>query len=88
MMMKTPTPAWNVASAKARFSEMLERARTQGPQTITRNGRDTAVVVSVEEWERRTKPRVPLGDFLANSPLRGSGLDLERPIAPPRTIDL
>lgn len=86
--MSTTLPAWNVASAKARFSEMLERARTQGPQTITRNGRETAIVVSVEEWERRTKQRVPLGDFLANSPLRGSGLDLDRPFASPRTVDL
>ena len=86
--MNSKQPVWNVAAAKSRFSEMLERARTQGPQTITRNGRDTAVVVSVEEWERRTKPRVPLGDFLANSPLKGSGLDLDRALVSPRTIDL
>lgn len=86
--MSKAVQAWSVANAKARFSEVIERARDEGPQTITRNGRRTAVVVSVEEWERRTKRKEKLGDFLANSPLRGSGIDLERPFAAPRDIDL
>ena len=41
----TNMPAWTVAEAKAKFSQVIERART-GPQTITRNGRPAAVVVS------------------------------------------
>ena len=86
--MSKAKPLWSVADAKARFSEVLARARSDGPQTITRNGRDTAVVVSVEEWARRTAPKESLGDFFANSPLRGSGLDLERIRDRPRDIDL
>lgn len=70
---------WSVAEAKARLSELLERARSAGPQTITRNGRETAVVVSVEEWKRRTERRGTLADFLNASPLPGSGLSLRRP---------
>ena len=43
------THKWTVAEAKAKFSEVIERAQSQGPQTITRNGRKTAVVVAAEE---------------------------------------
>ena len=80
-------PAWTVAEAKASFSQLLEQART-GPQTITRNGRPAAVVVSVEEWERRTSRSGNLAEFLAASPLRGSGLKIERSKDRPRDIAL
>ena len=79
---------WTVADAKARLSEVIERALNQGPQTITRNGRTTAVVVSAEEWERKTKRKGSLADFLLASPLRDADLDLERVRAEPREIDL
>ena len=46
---------WTVAQAKAKLSELIENARTRGPQTITRNGRRTAVVVDVAEWEPRAR---------------------------------
>ena len=48
---------WTIAEAKARFSELIDRANANGPQTITRHGRTAAVVVSAEEWERKTKRR-------------------------------
>jgi prevent-host-death family protein len=83
----TSMPAWTVAEAKAKFSQVIERART-GPQTITRNGRPAAVVVSAEEWERRTSRAGTLADFLAASPLRGSGLKIERGKDRPRDIEL
>ena len=70
--------AWSVAEAKAKFSELVERARAEGPQHITRNGRDAAVVVSAEEWARRTKKPKTVLEFLERSPLRGSGLKIER----------
>ena len=69
---------WTVAQAKAKLSEVIENARSHGPQTITRNGRKAAVVVSAEEWERKTKRVGTLADFFANSPLRGSGLKVKR----------
>jgi prevent-host-death family protein len=76
-----------VAEAKARFSEVLDQSRG-APQTITRNGRRAAVVVSVEEWERRTSRTGTLADFLAASPLRGSGLRVDRSKDGPRDLDL
>jgi prevent-host-death family protein len=80
--------SWTVAEAKARFSEVLERARSEGPQTITRHGRKTAVVVASEQWERKTKRVGTLAEFFANSPLRASGLKVERIKLQPRKLDL
>jgi prevent-host-death family protein len=79
---------WGVAEAKAHLSEVIERATNDGPQTITRNGRQVAVVVSAQEWERKTKRKGTLADFLAASPLRGLDIDLERVKDGPREIDL
>jgi prevent-host-death family protein len=83
----THQPIWTVAEAKAKFSEVLEQARS-GAQTITRNGRPAAVVVSVEEWERRNRRSQSLVEFLAASPLRDSGLQTERSADPPRDVEL
>ncbi len=75
---------WTVAEAKARLSEVLDQALSQGPQTITRSGRRTAMVVSCEEWERKTKRAGNLAEFFAASPLRDSELEIERVADAPR----
>lgn len=72
------TGIWTVAQAKAKLSEVIENAHTQGPQTITRNGRRTAVVVDAQEWERKTQRSGTLADFFKASPLRGSDLKVRR----------
>jgi prevent-host-death family protein len=79
---------WTVAEAKAKFSEVVEHARSQGPQTITRHGRAAAVIVSAEEWERKVGRVGNLAEFLAGSPLRGSKLTVRRAKDRPRKLDL
>jgi len=79
---------WTVAEAKAKFSEIIERAMSDGPQTITRNGRKAAVVVGAEEWQRKTKRIGNLAEFFAESPLRESGLKIRRLKERPRKINL
>ena len=79
---------WTVAKAKAKLSEVIEKAQKHGPQTITRHGKEAVVVVSAEEWKRKTKRRESLAEFLLASPLRGSGLEIERLKDVPRKIDL
>jgi prevent-host-death family protein len=79
---------WSVADAKARLSEVIDRALSDGPQIITRKGRKTVVVVSAEEWERKTRRSGNLAEFFAGSPLRGSGIAIERTKDGPREIDL
>jgi prevent-host-death family protein len=69
---------WTVAQAKAKFSELIDKAKSEGPQRITKHGRTTAVVVAAEEWSRKAERKGNLAEFLAASPLRGSGLKLKR----------
>jgi prevent-host-death family protein len=78
---------WTLARAKARFSEVVDRAQA-GPQIITRNGKPSAVVVSADEWARKTARKGTLAEFLLASPLRGASLDLERLRDTPRDIKL
>jgi prevent-host-death family protein len=78
---------WTVAEAKAKLSEVITRAESQGPQTITRNGRTAVVMVSYEEWERKTKRVGNLAEFFAASPLRESEISLERLPEKPREIE-
>ena len=79
---------WTVAEAKAKFSEIIDRAMSEGPQTITRKGRTAAVVVGAEEWQRKTMRAGNLVEFFAGSPLRGSNLRVRRLKARPRKIRL
>lgn len=87
-IMTTKRTVWTVAEAKAKFSEVIERAASDGPQTVTRNGRTTAVIVAAAEWERKTKRTGSLAGFFAGSPLRGSRLKLPRRTDRPRKVDL
>ena len=79
--------SWTVAGAKARLSEVIERAQS-APQTITRNGKPSVVVVSAEEWQRKTVRKGTLAEFLMESPLSGADLDLERQRDEPRDLRL
>ena len=72
---------WQLQTAKARFSELFRRARSEGPQYVTRGGKEAVVVVPAEEFARltaRTRQPVSLVEFFAQSPLVGADLDLER----------
>ena len=79
---------WTVAEAKAKFSELLDKADTTGPQTITRNGRTAAVLVSAEEWKRKTTRVGNLAEFFAVSPLRGSQVKIRRAKGGLQKVDL
>jgi prevent-host-death family protein len=47
---------WRLQDAKARLSELVRAAQTQGPQRVTLHGRDAAVVISAEEFDRMRRP--------------------------------
>jgi prevent-host-death family protein len=74
----TAVDTWSVADAKARLSELLETVGRDGPQTISRRGRPVAVVVSVDEWERRKRRQGTLAEFLATAPVGDEDLIIER----------
>lgn len=81
---RDPQPAkrdWQVQTAKARFSEVFRRARTEGPQHITRHGKEGVVMMSEERYNQLVvKFRQPrsIVQFFRESPLVGVDLDLER----------
>ena len=79
--------SWTVADAKARLSEVIERAQTD-PQIITRHGKPSVVIVSAEEWARKTVRTGTLAEFLMTSPLRDADLDLKRVRDQPHDLDL
>jgi prevent-host-death family protein len=82
-------PSWSVAEAKASLSALLVQVTSNGPQIITRRGEPIAVVVSVEEWKRKSRRKGNLAEFFAASPLRDSGVAIEtRAIEPDRPLDL
>jgi prevent-host-death family protein len=86
--MSMSTQTWTVAEAKAKFSELLDKAKSEGPQRITKHGRTAAVVVAAEEWERKAERRGNLAEFLGSSPLRGSGIKLKRLSVRLRRVEL
>jgi prevent-host-death family protein len=60
--------AWKLEDAKNRFSELVRRALSHGPQWVTRNGRDAVVVISARDYERLAAP-ANLVEFMRQSPL-------------------
>lgn len=82
---------WKLEDAKNRFSEVVRRARDEGPQMVTRHGRDAVVVMSVDEYRDLAEPG-DLVQFLAQSPFAealGAGeLVIERSRELERGIDL
>ncbi len=88
MVMMMAHGTWTVAEAKAKFSELVDQVRVGGPQTITKHGQPTVVMVSAEEWERKTRRGGNLAEFFAESPLRGSDLQVSRTKDSPRQVDL
>jgi len=72
---------WQLQTAKAQFSEVFRRARSEGPQYVTRQGKEAVVIVPAEEFERltaRTRQPRSLVKFFAESPLAEAGLTLDR----------
>jgi Methyltransferase domain len=55
---------------------------------VTRNGRRVAIVVSIQEWARKSNRQGNLAEFFAASPLRGAEIAVERTQDAPRRIEL
>ena len=81
---------WLLQDAKARFSELVRRVRSEGPQHVTVHGRDEVVVVSAEEFRRLKGERS--GDALIAamqaSPYRDIDIEQKRDQMPVRGVDL
>ena len=88
---KRQNQPWQLQTAKARFSELFRRARTEGPQVVTRQGKEQVVILPAEQFAQLTKRlRHPksLVRFFAESPLAQVTLDVSRDPDPGREIKL
>ncbi len=82
---------WQLQTAKAQFSEVFRRARTEGPQWVTRQDKEAVVILPAEQFEElsaRSKQPKTLSEFFAQSPLAKFHVDLEREQDYGREIDL
>jgi prevent-host-death family protein len=70
---------WALQDAKARFSEVVRRAREGEPQRVTLHGKDAVVVISAEEYATLSirKKYPTLSSLLKNSPLRDIDIEFE-----------
>ncbi len=84
-----PIPnAWRLHDAKARFSEVVRRAREEGPQRVTLHGRDAVVIIDAAAYDRERSTRTGKGlvDILSASP--PGDLDTDRPILASQIRDI
>src|SRR5271170_6131630 len=81
---------WLLQDAKARFSELVRRVHSEGPQHVTVHGRDEVVVISAAEF-RRLKGSATgrdLIDALQASPHRDVDIEPARSAMPVRDVTL
>ena len=77
---------WQLQQAKAKFSELVQKAVDEGPQTVTRHGKPTVVVLSAEQFDLMKKRQIDLKDLLPL--IAPDEIDLERKQDRPRQTDL
>lgn len=83
---------WALQDAKAKFSEVVDRALTEGPQEVTRHGRPAVVVVAKTVYDAAVahlpaKPKMSLGAFLLTAPQADVDFVIEPITVIPRDID-
>ena len=59
---------WQIQEAKARFSELIDKAEQDGPQLITRHGKNKAVLLDFATYERLSRRKPALVDILMSGP--------------------
>ena len=79
---------WQLQEAKQRFSEVVRRAMTEGPQVVTRHGEDVVVVIDIAEYHRCTGDAGDFSRFLLADPDWDDDLDFPRDRDLPREADL
>jgi prevent-host-death family protein len=73
---KRKTKQWTLTEAKAKFSNLVDRALSGEPQHVLRNGREEVIVVDAATYNAASRPRRTLVELF--SALRGVDIDLER----------
>lgn len=87
---KRPAGHWILQDAKARFSELVRRVRSEGPQHVTVHGRDEVVVIAADEFRRLKGNHTgqALIEAIQSSPYRGTEIEPRRTSLPVRDVSL
>lgn len=88
VFMITKSKKWQLQEAKNRFSEVVRKASDEGPQTVTKHGKDSVVVLSAEDYRKLERPKTSLVEFFQRSPLSKVEIDLKRDKSPTRSVEL
>jgi prevent-host-death family protein len=78
---------WQLQEAKAKFSELIRKVQ-QSPIAISVHGEEEAIILSKKEFEKLSQPKLSLGAFLDQSPLKGLDIEITRDTSLPRDVDL
>jgi len=79
---------WQLQEAKNKFSNLVDKARHDGPQVVTRHGKESVVIIAIEDYQKLNKPTSDLISFFKKSPLSDINLDLTRDKSSSRDIEL
>jgi prevent-host-death family protein len=81
---------WQLQEAKARFSEVVRRAKKEGPQHVTVHGREEVVIIGADDFRRLAGERSgkALVDAMQTAPHRSTGIEPSRTRMPVRDVDL
>jgi len=79
---------WQLQEAKNKFSNLVDKARHDGPQFVTKHGKESVVIIAIEDYQKLNKPTSDLISFFKKSPLSDINLDLTRDRSSSRDIEL
>lgn len=79
---------WQLQDAKNKFSNLVDKAHQDGPQIVTKHGKESVVIIAIEDYQKLNRPKSDLVSFFKKSPLSGLDLDLTRDKSSSRDIEL
>jgi antitoxin Phd len=80
------TKTWPLQDAKARFSELFTRVCEEGPQRVTRHGKDAIILIAEADYKNLSGQDCSFVDYLLSGPK--AELDIPRPADFGRALDL
>ena len=69
---------WQLQEAKSKFSQVVNQALSEGPQVVTKHGRDSVVILSIATYQQLVTSQPTLLELLNSAPFAGSGLEIQR----------
>jgi len=79
---------WKLQDAKNKFSEVIRKASDEGPQVVTKHGKESVIVLSFQDFKKLKQSKTTLVEFFRNSPLATVKLDIDRDKSLSRKVSL